>query len=365
MMEDAMPKGIKKEDHAGWLGMVLFSFISACILAATAGCGGNGSDGGGSGNHNSVLDGSYYMIHMQESIGLSNQSNAMTFDGRGGYNGNIVYDSGGDTGSYSGTYTVSTDDELTFTGTDMVGTVSADGNTFSVVDTSPAGVDNSIAMGISIKTSSGITTSDVAGDFIVSQIRDDGTRPETSLFVLTLDGSGAFTGSYIADSDGSSGSLSGTYTVAGDGGFGLAITGLTKTFQGHASSNGGLFIILDIDNDGEVLLMVGLKKTTGADASIFSGDYQMHVIGGDNSGNWTSRYNAASNGAGGLTASIVSDSGGDTGQYNLSYTVAADGSLSITETGEIGIVSADGEMFIMVDADDSDNDVLMAFGMLK
>jgi hypothetical protein len=153
--------------------------------------------------------------------------------------------------------------------------------------------------------------------------------------------------------------------VAGDGGFGLAITGLTKTFQGHASSNGGLFIILDIDNDGEVLLMVGLKKTTGADASIFSGDYQMHVIGGDNSGNWTSRYNAASNGAGGLTASIVSDSGGDTGQYNLSYTVAADGSLSITETGEIGIVSADGEMFIMVDADDSDNDVLMAFGMLK
>lgn len=365
-----MPQRLTHDGHSHWLVIVLFLFALTCILTVTTGCGGSDSDGdGGGGNdggdNNSVLTGDFFMMHLQADSSLSNQSNAISFDGQGGYDGSILYDSGSDSGSYTGTYAVSSDNELTFAGTDMVGIVSADANTFSVVDTSPAGVDDIIALGIGTKTSSGMTESDLSGDYVICQIRHDGTRPGTSLFAFNFDGTSALSGSYLADSDDSSGSLSGTYTVASDGGLGLTITGITKTFQGYVSADGELIVILDIDDDGEVLLMIGLKTTTGADASLFSGDYQMNVISGDDSSSWTSLVNATADGSGSLSANVVSDSDGDTGQYDLSYTVGTDGRLTITENGNSGIVSSDGELFIVVDTDDSDDDVMMAVGIRK
>jgi hypothetical protein len=363
-----MPQGLKDEGLSHWIVVVLFTFALICFLAVTTGCGGSDSDGdggggNGSGDNNSILTGDFFTMHMEDSSSLTNQSNAVTFDGQGGYDGSILYDSAGDSGSYTGTYEVSSDNALTYSGTDMTGIVSADASTFAVVDTSPAGVDTSIALAIGTRTSSGMTASDLSGEYVVCQFRHDGSDPGTSLFTFNFDGTSALTGTYLADSDGSSGSLSGTYTVADDGGLGLTITGLAKVFQGYISADGKLIVILDIDDDGEVLLMVGLKTTTGADASLYSGDYQMNMISSDASSRWTSMVDTTADGSGNLSVSVVSDSDGDSGQYDLSYTVGTDGRLTITENGLSGVISSDGELFILADTDDSDGDVMIAVGI--
>jgi hypothetical protein len=185
---------------------------------------------------------------------------------------------------------------------------------------------------------------------------------------FTFDGAGSVSGNIIEDSDNSTGSLSGTYTVAADGEFTIDITGLTKTFDGQVASDGDLLLIMDIDDDDEVLMMVGVKTATGLGASTLSGDYQMNQFGGDASGAWTTRIDMTADGAGSLTADILADSNDDlTDPPAMAYTVTDNGMLSIATGGtEIGQVSADGEVFIMVDANTSgDGDVMIVIGIKK
>ncbi|MBU3917688.1 hypothetical protein KKA14_19345, partial [bacterium] len=156
--------------------------------------------------------------------------------------------------------------------------------------------------------------------------------------------------------------FAGTYTVASDGA--LTITGLGQDFQAYASDGGKLILVLDDDDsDDEVLLMVGLKKTAGANASLFSGDYQMNQFGGDDDSQWSTRINGTADGTGNVSAAILSASDGDSGSFNLSYTVAGDGTMELTDVGT-GIISSDGNTVLIVDTD-ADDDVMIMIGIKK
>lgn len=321
---------------------------------------------------NSRLNGTHFMGFFGEDTSsdtMWGQIDDILFDGNGAWDLDIVYDSTGSTGSYSDTYSVISNGEMNINGSDIIGIASSDGNTTSFTDAAPAGTDDSISLGISVEKSSGMSVSNLNGDYVFCQIRydDSDARPHTARFAFSFDGSGAVTGSFLEDSDGGIGALAGTYTVAADGAFGLVLGGVAKTFQGHVSQDGNFIVVLDNDTDGEVLLMAGLKETSSADNSLLSGSYQINLFGGDDTNNKVSRMNATFDGSGNLTATIIADSAGDTGTHTLTYTIAATGRLVFTDTGQ-GIVSSDGSMFLVVDTyivGGGDRYVMMMIGNKK
>jgi hypothetical protein len=348
------------------LGALLFVLIFFSLTACSSG--GGGSDNNGDSGSN-VLSGDYqFDLIFHEGSSNWNQINSVTFDGSDGYDADISYDSSGDTGASSGTYTVGADGGVTFAGTDVVGLASADGSIMAVSDTDPdGGVDSDISLGMAIKTGSGMSVASLNGTYIICQVRRDDERVKASRMQFTFDGAGAASGSILVDSDGSTGSFSGTYTVAANGAFTMDITGLAKEFEGQAASDGNLLLILDTEDDGEVLMMVGVKTGSGMDNSDLSGDYQMNQFGGDATGTWTTRIDISADGAGSLTADILADSDDDLADPpTMAYTVSANGMFSITDSDEVGQLSADGEVFVLVDSDATgDGSVALLIGIKK
>lgn len=344
--------------------------VFVLTLLLLMGC--SGSDGGGSFDANSSqtandrLDGGYRFYLFADSSGEGwNELNATDFDGAGGFSSTIVYDSDGDSTPFSGTYTVGTDGALTIEDTDVFGQTSADGRYFTTTDTSDA--DGDISLGVSLKSGSGMDESDLNGTYIICQIRKDASGTMSSRMRFTFDGAGGLSGDILEDSDGSSDSLTGTYTIASDGELDMIVTGLNKDFTGNVSDDGNIILILDTDDDGEILMMVGVKTATGMDLADFSGDYQLNLFNSDASSTFTSRIDLSADGAGALSAVIVAASDGDLSeQPDMAYTVASDGTLTITGTDNIGQLSSDGEIFVLVDADaSSDGEVALLIGIKK
>jgi hypothetical protein len=345
----------------------LFMLTSLSLVACSSG--GGGSDGdGGTQSANNLLSGDYQFDLIADSSGdFWNQINTTTFDGDGALDSQISYDSEDDSGSFSGTYSVSTDGGVTLASTDIVGIVSADGMLMAVTDTDPDGTDSDISLGVALKTGSGMSAASLNGTYIICQVRHDSERVKASRMRFVFDGAGAVSGTILEDSDGSTGALSGTYTVAANGTLELDITGLAKDFEGNVASDGSLILIMDTDDDGEVLMMVGVKTATGLGASSLSGDYQMNQFGADEYGSWTTRIDMTADGAGSLSADILADSNDDlTDPTAMDYSVDSDGTFVITGSDNIGQLSADGEIFVMVDSDTSgDGDVMLMIGIKK
>jgi hypothetical protein len=212
-----------------------------------------------------------------------------------------------------------------------------------------------------------MSASSLSGTYIICQVRRDDERVKASRMEFVFDGAGSASGSILEDSDNTTGSLSGTYTVAVNGAFTMDVTGLTKEFEGQVASDGNLLIILDTEDDGEVLMMVGVKTSSGLGNATLSGDYQMNQFGGDDTDTWTTRIDLTADGAGSLTADILADSNDDLpAPLTLSYTVGDNGMFTITGTDDVGHLSADGEIFVLVDSDATgDGDVALLIGIKK
>ncbi len=349
------------------LDKLLVLFMFAFFLAVFSGCQNDDDDDDDDKIklNNSLLNGTHYTgIFAQSGTTKWNQTGDMVFDGSGDYDYSILYDSTDETGDYPGTYTVTENGDFAMPGTDVIGIASSDGKTVLFTDTAPAGLDDAIYLGVSIEKPSGMAASDLSGDYVIGQIRHDGTRTKTAYFVFNFDGAGTLSGSCLADTDDSTGDLSGTYDVSSDGALDITITGLLKDFQGYISEGGDVLMVLDTDDDGEVLLMVGLKKTTGADASLFNGNYQMNQFGGDDNSQWSTRISAAADGTGNVSATLLSDSEGDSGTYNMSYSIGSDGTIELTDVGK-GIISSDGNIVLLVDTEATDDNVMLMLGIKK
>jgi len=352
------------------LCLAAFLFVLTSFLLI--GCGGGDGDGSidtsGSQTANDLLDGSYRFYLFADSTGDGwNQLNATTFDGAGGFSLTTVYDSDGDSTTLSGTYTVGTDGTLTIEDTDLSGQTSANGGFFTTADTNPSDADSDISLGVALKSGNGMDDTVLNGTYTICQIRKDASGTMSSRMSFTFDGAGVLSGDILEDSDGSTDSLTGTYTIASDGELDMVVTGLSKDFTGNVSADGNIILILDAEADGEILMMVGVKTASGMDVADFSGDYQMNLYNSDNSVTFTSRIDLSANGAGTLNADILAASDGDLSeQPDMSYTVSSDGTLSITGTDNTGQLSSDGEVFVLVDADaSSDGEVALLIGIKK
>ena len=320
----------------------------------------------------SLLDGAYSLFTISNEG--YNQENDVDFDGEGGLTSVIIYDSNGDTGDFSGTYAIDTNGETTIDDTDSAGIVSADGGSLSLVDTAlSGGVDTELMIGFAIKQAStaSLDASDLNGDYVFCQIRyeQDATYAASSYFNFTFNGDNTWSGEITYDSDDSTGaSISGGYTISADGEITATLEGMTKVLTGRVSEDTNIIALIDEEdpNDEEVLIMIGLKKTSDADNTLLSGDYQMVTFGieEDKSSFWSSQIDLDVDGDGGIEADIFADSNDDTGNASILYTVDADGEMTLS-TGEYGIVSSDGEMFIIVDTGEGDTDVLLGIGIKK
>ena len=290
------------------------------------------------------------------------------YDGTGGYDYTVLYDSTGGSGSFSGTYTAQDDGILTYPESDAVGIFSEDGTVVAYTDTAPAGLDDDIYLGMSIEESSGMTAADVTGSYIICQIRrKDGEKLKTARLEFTFDGVSSFTGTVLSDSDGTSpGDVTGDYLVSDDGSLEVNLSNPVKSFQGQVSADGKTILALDDDADNEIVMMAGVKKTSGASNSLFNGQYQTNVFGGDSDSQSTTRLNSTADGAGNVTSTVIADSGGGEGTtYEATYTISIDGTTQIEPGPGSGIISSDGSILILVDTDDSDDDLQMSISIKK
>jgi len=345
----------------------IFLFISFICI----GCGG-GDSGGSDGDNSDLdsLDGTYFLhLFADTGSGNWNQMNEVEFDGAGNLDSSIVYDSGGSSGTYSGTYAIAADNTFSFTGTDVEGILSPDGNMLITIDTDPTDSDTEILVGAAAAASTGSDESLLNGTYTLCQIRQDGAAIKAARLNASFDGSGSFTGTVADDSDdgpGTVGALTGTYTIAANGRLDMAITGLAKSFDGFVAPDGESLVIIDDDDDGEVLLMVGVKASSGNDASSLNGTYQVHVFGGDGGSAWATLADGTFDGSGTLSAVIIADSDNDlTAPPDRSYSVGDDGTLDIGTTNERGMVSPSGDIFVAGDAENTDTEVSILIGVKK
>ncbi len=343
-----------------------FLFISFICI----GCGGGDSDGDGDGNTLDPIAGTYFLhLFADTGSGNWNQMNEVDFDGAGNLDASIVYDSSGGSGTFSGTYDIAADHTFSFTGTDVEGIVSPNGNMMITIDTDPTDSDTEMLVGAAAAASTGSDETLLNGTYTLCQIRHDGVAFKASRLSAAFDGSGSFTGTVAADSDdgpGTVGALTGTYTVAANGRLGMTITGLAKSFDGFVAPDGESLVIIDDDDDGEIMLMVGVKASSGNNLSSMNGTYQVHVFGGDGGSAWATLADATFNGSGVLSTVIVADSDNDlTTPPDRSYTVGDDGSLIIGTTNERGMVSPSGNIFVAGDAENTDTEVSILIGVKK
>jgi hypothetical protein len=356
--------------HLLWRLCTIFFFISFVAI----GCSSSSSDNG-NGNHDSLY-GTYYLSLFADSTDVNyNQMNKVNFDGAGNLEAGAVYDSaspydsGGDTIDYTGAYDIAADGTFTFTGTDIKGILSSDGNMMITVDPDPTDSDNEISIGAAIKAATNAGNSLLNGKYTLCQIRYDGEAMKASRITITFDGAGSLTGTVADDSDdgpGTEDALTGTYSVAANGRLDMSITGLPKTFDGSVAPDGDSLVIIDDDNDGEVLLMVGVKASTGKTVSSLNGTYQVHVFGGDDSGAWASLVDATFDGNGTLSAVPIAASDNDlTAPPDRSYSVEGDGALTIGMTNEKGMISPSGDIFVVGDASNTDSEVSIVIGVKK
>ncbi|MDY7032630.1 MAG: hypothetical protein SVY10_12080 [Thermodesulfobacteriota bacterium] len=304
---------------------------------------------------NANLNGEYTMCQYGTDPNSMTTISDLTCDG----NGSVAYQEiasswGPPYDSGTGTYSVSSDGSLILgSGT---GIVSADGNIFTMVDYDAS--DNALFLWVGIKKSSGMSNAILNGEYTVCQY---GTDPNsmTTISDLTCDGNGSVAYQEIASSWGPPyDSGTGTYSVSSDGSL------ILGSGTGIVSADGNIFTMVDYDvSDNALFLWVGIKKSSGMSNASLNGEYTMCQYGTDPN-SMTTISDLTCDGNGSVAYQEIASSWGppyDSGTGT--YSVSSDGSL-ILGSGT-GIVSADGNIFTMVDYDVSDNALFLWVGIKK
>jgi hypothetical protein len=220
-----------------------------------------------SGQTNAVLEGTYVMGE----VGRNTLTGAswigrytVTVDSPGNATVQCVDMTGGcQFTPISFTYTISDDTNGKSAYSDSLGhtgIVSSDGKVFSMVD-ADALLDNTIAIGVGMKTSSGgLSDTTMAGKFIAATFGISVTHgPWVDIFQVKLNGKGGGTATELYTSWPP---LTPThpviYSIGADGSLGLGPTG--TEVQGIAMEDGQGFLVVDTISTGESSLTIGLKK---------------------------------------------------------------------------------------------------------
>ncbi|HAK61068.1 MAG TPA: hypothetical protein DCO77_11935, partial [Nitrospiraceae bacterium] len=339
--------------------MVMLLLSTAMVLG---GCGGGG-DNGGQSNLNSLFSGDYQVHGMEYEWG---ELRAFSWDVTAYGNGTANVPSFGDI-----TYTVALDRSITIdSGAGYepgYGIISGDGALAAFSDTVydiPSSTDKDVILHIVVKKSTGKDDGDLIGDYILSLVgvKDDGFGNYTSQgfytarLLITAQGDGTGTWEILSHSVAGNVGMTGpfTYTVSPDGTFTIN-NGVADDF-GIISPDGSMFALKDgdiTDGDGETILAVGVKKSTGTIAPDMSGEMLMNQIALWDPLNMPAVYTSRVGltfGIDTFSYEVLEHSLGYTGSgADIPYTVASDGTVSFPGGGSVeGIVSSDGNLFVGV-----------------
>jgi hypothetical protein len=218
--------------------------------------------------------------------------------------------------------------------------------------------DEDLSLHVGIKQAKGLSNATLNGAYTMCEY---GTDPDhwTGRMKLIFNGAGNFAWQQIADSNGDTSSGSGAYSVADDGE--LTIDG--QDAKGIVSADGNIFTLVDSDaTDEDLSLHIGVKQSTGLSNSTLSGTYTMCEYGTDPEP-WAGRIELTFDGSGNFTWQQIADSNGDTNSGSGTYSVASDGEITIIGRDTTGMVSADGNIFSLVDTNAADEDLSFHLGI--
>jgi len=307
-------------------------------------------------NYNERFNGTYIMPLMgAESSGHWASLIELTSDGSGNFTDQELT---GYLDDGSGTYAVLNNGSFSLDVPDgkCAGIISTNGEVFALVDANGK-TDNTFLFHMGIKTSSGMSNADLHGTFIMAEIGVD-PKHWTGLIQATFDGKGHFTWQQLADSNGYRDSGTGAYTVSENG-----RVSLDGKYIGILSGAGELYSVVDVDNqsDNTLSIHIGIKKSSGMSNADLSGTFIMAEIGVDPK-HWTGLIEVTFDGNGNFKwQQLDGYLGNGTGNYGVSETgmVSFDGKY-------LGILSADGQVFTVVDAyDQIDNTLSIHIGIKK
>ncbi|NTV12765.1 MAG: hypothetical protein HGA96_02335 [Desulfobulbaceae bacterium] len=256
------------------------------------------------------------------------------------------------------TFRVANTDYTGITANDQSITVSADTNKGN----------NSLALEISGKKSSGLGNASLQGAYIFSALHDTSVSITPTMvtrrLALSFNGSGGVDYTTLADSAGGNGSGIGSYSVLADGT--LDLLGGT----GFVSPDGEVIMSLDTTVaapavDDDIFLGVGVRQGTNMRDVNLNGEFVVYEMGYE-ALSWTSRSVYAFNGKGGGTMVRTADSDGQafSTPERLTYQVAGDGTISVG--GKVlGVLSANGQYLVFADTDwhDASPGLFLAIGV--
>ncbi len=196
---------------------------------------------------------------------------------------------------------------------------------------------------IGFKKSNGLTNAALTGDYYIAAYEYNNT---VRFAEASLDGNGAMSFQQLFDTDGSLGSGSGSYSVAGDGRLTTGDGSTGDQVVGTISSDGGMFACIGWYPAYQNEIFIGIKKSLGLTNAVLNGNY--YVTNYEHGG--TVRLaELIFDGQGGLSYQTLYYSAGSALNFSGAYSVASDGllTLNLPLSGPtiMGVVSSDGKTF--------------------
>ncbi len=267
----------------------------------------------------------------------------LIFNGNGTGTFEQIADSNEGTSSGPFTYAVSSDGTVSVDSGKYSGIVNAGGDMFVIVDTDRT--DNDLSIHVGMKTSAGMTNASLNGTFIMCEYGTD-PEPWAGRLELIFNGNGTGTFKQLADSNGGTSSGPFTYSLAADG-----VVSVNSKYSGIVSADGKMFVIVDTDkSDDDLSIHVGIKKSTGMTDADLNGTFIMGEYGTDPDP-WAGRLKIGLAGDGTGTFEQIADSNGDAYSGSFTSSLAGDGTFK-DNSGHSGIANTDGNVFVLVDANE-------------
>jgi hypothetical protein len=261
-------------------------------------------------------------------------------------------------------YTVSPSGAMVFNYSD--GAVSVDGNAIVSADMNPG---EQAYIDVEVKQDqTAFTNADLAGTYEVVTYGNSGDS--ATLWMLTTDGSGNFTGSEVENNAGvisPRNAVTGTYAVAADGSLTLS-PGAGAPLTGGVSADRYTLVLSQLTSGQAPSITVGLKQVqSGFTDADLNGTYA--VVTQENSGDTGTLWAISFDGAGMLTGTGMGNVGGTISKLTLTgtYSVAADGTLTVTPSGNkplTGSLSIDSQKLLLTNLNPGDPPSLW-FGVLR
>lgn len=193
---------------------------------------------------------------------------------------------------------------------------------------------------------------------------DESSDPPVKGGALTANGDGTITAPGLVNVG---------YAIYADRSFKLYATdGSFESAYGRISNNGDVLAftdtVYDLGATSDVELMIAVRNSSGRTQADMEGDYVIYQAGVKNTGEfYTARVGVIVNALGIGNAVILSHSLGDTGNIPVTAILNGDGTFigNNTSGDDYGILSPDGNFFVVADYSDTDgdNEMILSVGI--